>query len=196
LFSCRLPHLYASACCAAIFVAVAPHSLLAEAITATDIRGLKLNAEVVREQSISRRGRKIKITMRQDWDVSVVEDNFVKFSVETTARGPGGTRKLSPTVGKIALGQPREVAGRGGGEAMWSFVDSTLIFIRTYPEGAFRIRFQLSRTAHGLKCTANAAFARENGTGEIKIKSPASGELTTVLSSRQLSTNCKATKMR
>jgi hypothetical protein len=31
------------------------------------------------------------------------------------------------------LGESREVASRGGGEAVWTFADGTLTFVRTFP---------------------------------------------------------------
>ena len=132
--------------------------------------------------------------MRQNWKISVREGKFLEFSVETTGRTRRGTRKFEPQVGTFTLGRPKQVVSQGGGEAAWDFSDSTLTFIRTYPEGAYRIRFQFSRAAKEFKCSANAAFARENGTGQIKLKSPGNGAVTVITSARQISSSCKVTK--
>jgi hypothetical protein len=163
-------------------------------VTFADLEGLAIEAEIVREQVNRRDGRTFPVQVKQTWTVMVEGGKTIKTTVRAVARGARRTRETEPLSAVDTLDQPRQVVSQGGGEAVWTFADGVLTYIRTYPSGARRIGFSFARGPDGLTCVANFAFARENGTGDIRLDSRFSGRNTTIVSARQLSSNCRVAK--
>ena len=72
--------------------------------------------------------------------------------------------------------------------------ESALTFVRTLPSGAYRVNIAFAHAADVPTCTVTGAFARENGRGPIQLISPFSGDRVTILSARQVASNCKVTR--
>jgi hypothetical protein len=165
----------------------------AEAVTLSDLEGIAVEADVHREQTVRRKDGTASMRIHQNWKFSVT-DETVEHTIQNTTHGPRGTRKAEPNSGTFMLGESREVASRGGGEAVWTFADGTLTFVRTFPSGAYRANFAFSHGPSGLTCSVTAGFAREDGKGEIRLQSPFGGGEVTILSSKQLPSTCKVSK--
>src|SRR5206468_1886406 len=132
--------------------------------------------------------------IHQVWKISVGANKAIDVTMDSTARGPGGTRKAKQLVSSFDLDESRVVASRGGGEALWTFADGALTFVRTLPSGAYRVNIAFAHAADVPTCTVTGAFARENGRGPIQLISPFSGDRVTILSARQLASSCKVSR--
>jgi hypothetical protein len=126
--------------------------------------------------------------------LSINADKSVEMTVDITRHGPDGTRKAKPSSGSFTLDEAKELPSSLGGEGVWRFEDGSLSFIRTFPSGAYRVTFAFTRGSAGLTCAVNETFARENGQGEIRIRSPFAGGEVTLVSTKQLSSSCTVTK--
>ena len=167
---------------------------LAQPVTLSDLEGSTVQADVDREQKIRRQGNLRSVRIHQGWRIVVRPDKVIENTVDTSADTPRGSRKAPQNSGTFTLEEPRPVASRGGGEAVWKFADGTLTFIRTFPSGAYRVHFAFARSSSGLTCTVTEAFARQNGQGEIKLQSAFGDGEVTIVSAKQLASRCKVEK--
>ena len=179
---------------AVVHLLVSAGSAAAEPLTEAELEGIVLQAEIGMDQTVRRQGRTGPGKVTQRWRVTVEPDRTVSFTLESTARTPAGTRKAEPARGVFTLDEPRKVRNRGSGEGIWRFADGTLTFLRTLPAGAFRVSFALDRVGDRLTCKAEAAYAREDGRGPIRLESPYTGDEITIVSARQVSTSCKLSR--
>jgi hypothetical protein len=178
-----------------LFLAALSASTSAQAVSLSDLDGLIVEADVHRDQNMWRQGGRVSVKVNQSWKISFGNENSIRFAVNTTVRTSDGIRTAPQNAGTFTLDEPREVASRGGGEAVWTFLDETLTFIRTFRSGAYRIHFAFARGSSGLTCTVTEAFAREGENGEIKMQSPFGGEVS-IISTKQLPSSCKVSKKR
>ena len=187
----RSRHFLAVLCRAVPLLAV-PFSAAAE-MEVSALGGIVVDAVVQRDQVVRREGNTVPVRMEQSWKFSVGEDRIIDMKVETTAHSSRGARKAPANSGLFRLEEARDVSSRGGGQAVWTFSDGTLSFIRTFPSGAFRIHFAFADGPGGLTCTATEAFAREDGKREIELESPFGGRVA-VVSTKQVASSCKVTR--
>jgi hypothetical protein len=174
-------------------IAIGP-AYAAEVVALADLEGAMVEADVHRDQIVRNQKGTTSLKMQQTWQVSIDDQKYVEYKVTTTRRGPGGTQTAKPNLSTRALDEPYKTPSRGGGEALWAFTDGTLIFTRTFPSGAYRLKFAFAKGQSGLTCTVTEAFARENGRGEIKMISPFSGNEVTIVSAKQLPSTCHVTR--
>jgi len=167
--------------------------ILAQAVNWSDLEGVVVDADIHRDQRTGRLGLSASVTVQQAWKILIAADKSLEFTVTTTARGPGAPGKPLSNSGKVTLDEKREVPTYGGGMTVWEFVDGTLTFFRTFRSGAYRAHFAFVRSPSGLACNASEAFARENGTGDIRMQ-PDSGSEITIISSKLLASSCKVTE--
>ena len=184
----------AAAAWALASIVVSAHAAHSQEVKLADVEGMTVATEITLDQLVEREGMKRSVKIHQVWKVSVGEKKAIDFTMDSTARGPGGTRKAKQIVASLDLDEPRQTASRGGGEALWTFADGALTFVRTLPSGAYRMHIAFARAPDGLTCTVTGAFARENGTGRIRLLSPFSGEWTTILSAKQVASSCKVSR--
>jgi hypothetical protein len=155
---------------------------------------MAVNADIHRQQSVQKKGKRFTIRQHQNWKFYVNDEHVIVFTVQTTVQTPRGTRKPKPNSGRLALDETVQVKSRGGGHAGWSFSDGTLTFTRTYPAGAYRVHYAFARKEDGaMTCSVTEAFAREGGKGAIRLES-AFGGTVTILSSKQLRSSCRVSK--
>ncbi len=167
-------------------------SALSQPVNFADLEGYAVAADVHREQLIRRDGKTFTVRIHQDWILHVNDDHYIVMTLGTTVQTPNGPRKAKPNSGSFALDEPLMLKSRGGGEAMFKFADSVLMFMRTFPAGAYRTQFAFTRSGANLTCTVTEAFAREPGK-ELKMESAFGGEIM-VLNSKQLPSTCKVAK--
>lgn len=163
-------------------------------MTPADLEGITIGASITREQVIRRENWQGPIQARIDWRVSIDPGGIIEMSTTSTVRGPRGERTGKPLGGIMRLARPQQVYGLGGGEAVWEFQDGSLTFIRTFKQGAYRARFDISREAEGLSCKVTEGFARERGGGAIVLNSAIDGKPFMLISSKQVSSTCTASK--
>jgi hypothetical protein len=163
---------------------------LSQPVTADDLEGLVVEAAIDRDQTVRRGGRTFPVKVHQRWKLTIDADKTVAFTMQPSAQTPRGRRTAKASSGMFTLEEAVEVRSRGGGEAVWTFADGTLTFLRTFPSGAYRVSFAFARAGDRLTCTADSAYARENGTGAIRLESPFGGGEVTIVRSRQVSSRC------
>src|SRR5262245_46040030 len=184
--------LHASSLCLAVVLLSTPAS--GQAVTFADLDGHMIQARITREQTNQRDGKTFTVTVHQNWRVSIGPANKIEFSVRSIVQGPRRVRDTGPLSGSYTLDESREVGTQGGGDAAWTFADGALAFIRTYPAGARRLSFAFARGPDGLTCTATFAFAREDGSGPVRLKSRFSRRDAEILDARQASSTCRVTR--
>jgi hypothetical protein len=165
----------------------------AQAVNWSDLDGVVVDAEIHRDQRTGRHGLTASVAIHQTWRISIAADKSLEFTVTTTARGPGAPGRPLTNSGTATLDEPRQVPSFGGGTTVWEFADGTLTFFRTFRSGAYRAHFAFVRAPSGLACSVSEAFARENGTGEIRMQPDSGGEIT-IISSKLLASSCKVTE--
>jgi hypothetical protein len=165
----------------------------AQTVNWSDLEGTVVDADIRRDQRTGRHGLTASVAIQQTWKISIAADKSLEFTVTTTARGPGAPGRPLTSSGTVTLDEPREVSTFGGGTTVWEFVDGTLTFFRTFRSGAYRAHFAFVRASSGLACNVSEAFARENGTGEIRMQPDFGGEIT-IISSKLLASSCKVTE--
>jgi hypothetical protein len=158
----------------------------------SELEGMTILVHMVRAQTNRRNGRNITIRIESDWKVDIEADNTLRLRLTQTAHTPRGKRDDSPRGGQFTIGEPASVPSRGGGQAVWRYADNTLLFLRTFPKGAFRTSFEIARDGDAFTCKASQSFLRENGTGPIVVDLPA-GRVS-VVGHKELSATCKVSK--
>ncbi len=122
----------------------------AQAITFSDLEGISVVADIHRDQKNRRQNGIVSVRVHQNWRFSIGADRKIELTVSSTVHTPQGARKVPPNTGTFILDEPRRIPSLGGGEAMWSFADGTLTFVRTFPSGAYRAHFAFTRRGTGL----------------------------------------------
>lgn len=104
-------------------------------------------------------------------------------------------RVISTRTFKLALELNKAFKTRDG-HLVWAFEEDKgrLTRLQTLVSGGRRISIDLARAKDGLSCKAEAAFAREDGTGEIEASSIVREGTIEWLDVRQVSTKCRVTK--
>jgi hypothetical protein len=129
-----------------------------------------------------------------NWSFTVESENTIKLTVRTTTHSRRGTRREAPRSATFTLDEAREIPSRGGGEGVWTFADGTLTSIRTFKSGARRVSFAFARGADGLTCAASFAFAREDGSGPVRLRSRSGDRDVVIVSAKQVSSTCRVTR--
>jgi hypothetical protein len=181
-------------CCTLAVLLGGPVPAAGEAVTLDDLAGMVVEAESVRDQTVQLERGPTMVKVNQTWKLKVDPDRTVTFTTTSIGRTQRGTQKSAPTGGVFTLDEQRDVRNRGGGLAVWTFADGTLTFRRTFPAGAFRASFAFARGPEGLTCTVDSAYAREDGSGPIRAISPFGGREVTIVSAKQVSSDCRVTK--
>jgi hypothetical protein len=190
----RIYRTVALAAGALMCVGVPAHVARSQDVKLADLEATTVTAEITLDQLIERDGMKSSVKTQQVWKISVGANKAIDFTMDSTARGPGGTRKAKQLVASVDLDESRVVGTRGGGEALWTFADGALTFVRTLPSGAYRMNIAFAHAAAGPTCAVTGAFARENGRGPIQLISPFSGDRVTILSAKQVASSCKVSR--
>jgi hypothetical protein len=187
----RPRHALSAGVFSALLLAMPSAEALAEAITLTDLAGSVVEADIHRRQIMQRKGPQFTIETHQNWKFDINPDKTIDLVVNTTIRGPRGTRKAPPDAGRFTLEQAREVRNRGGGQGIWNFADEALHFTRTFPSGAYRVHFTFARGGDGMTCKVTEAFAREDGNKPITLDSSLGDGPVTMIESQQEPSDCR-----
>jgi hypothetical protein len=163
----------------------------AQAVTLAELAGSTVEADIHRRQTMQRNGPQFAIQTHQNWKLDINADNTIDVLVNTTVRGPRGTRKAPPNAGRFTFEQAREVRNRGGGQGIWCFADEALHFTRTFPSGAYRAHFTFTRGVEGISCKVTEAFAREDGNKPITLDSALGDGPVTMIESQQEPSDCR-----
>jgi hypothetical protein len=167
-------------------------------VTFAELEGSIIEAKVVRQQVVQRDGHTF--PTRFESNLKIVVGSADKFevtwsSVSHTPRGVfhGKTLSRSMTLNQAKETNPNNL---GGGHGVWMFDDGRLTNLRTYKvDGAFKRDISFTRTAGGFACTANEAFAREEGGGALVMNSAVDDAPVTIISWKQVSSTCHVSKL-
>ena len=163
-----------------------------EEVKLADLEGRIVEAKFSREQVVRRAGLTFPVRIDGNWRIAIKPEKQLDVTYKATAHTPRGTREAKPISGTVTLDEPGRTPA--GGQRLWTFADGTLTLVRTYEAGAYRIAFSFAGNADGPTCKVKEAFAREGGTGEIKLDSPFGGGQVTIVRAKQVSASCKVGK--
>ena len=163
-------------------------------VTFSDLDGLVIEADIVRDQVVRREGWEFVTENTVRWKVVIGPGDAIENTVSQTSQTSRGDHKSRPMTNSYILGAAREVKTQGGGTGAWEFADGTLSFTRTFKQGGYRASFAFARGAGGLTCTVSDTFGREDGRGAIVMESVIDGSEVTIIRSKLLSTNCRVVK--
>lgn len=168
-----------------------------EEVKFSDLEGMVIEAALTRQQVVSRvPGQQFSARVESSWRIGIKPENQLDVTFNATAFTPRGKREARPLASTVTLDEKLPTQASGGGERMWSFADSALTLMRTYPAGAYRIIFSFVAGPNGITCSAKEAFAREAGKGEIRLESPFGGGQVTIISAKQVASRCKVSKQK
>jgi hypothetical protein len=164
-------------------------------VTFAELEGAAVEVQVVSQQIIRRGEKEYPVRFQNDLKIIIGPGDKIDGSITPTSHGPRGERQGNTRTFSTTLDKVGELVGSGGGVGAWTFAgDGTLIFLRTYKEGAFRRTIAFSRNAEGFSCTAKESLARENGVGGIALNSAIDNVPVTVVKSEQISSSCRVAK--
>src|SRR5262245_61756226 len=162
-------------------------------VTFADLDGHAVEADVVREQVVRRRDSRFHTENTVRWKL-VIGGNAIVSTVSQTSLTPRGKQVGPPIGNSYVLGTPPDVRAQGSGTGLWEFNDGTLMFMRTYQQGAYRISFAFARGPSGLTCTVADVLGREGAGGDIVMQSLIDDSIVTILSSKLVTTSCRVMK--
>jgi len=155
-----------------------------------DLHGSTVVAGVTHEQRIRREGREYTAIYEREWKLIIGPDETLQITFTPTSHAPRRMRGET-TTSVVKLGELRQVRGAGGpGQAIWSFRDGALVFLRTYKVGAGRMTIEFSRGGDGLACTANFVLAYEDAKPFISLET-IDGKPAFLVGDKKLSAHCR-----
>jgi hypothetical protein len=166
-----------------------------QTVTFAELEGAAVEVRVVSQRIIRRGDREFPIRFQNDLKITIGPGNKIDGTITPTSHGPRGERQGRTLTFSTTLDKVGELVGYGGGIGAWTFAgDGTLIFLRTYKEGAFRRTIAFTRSAEGLSCTAKESLARENGVGGLALNSALDDVPITIVQSEQISSSCRVAR--
>jgi len=184
----------ADACLVACLLAF-PAPASSQEVTFSDLEGMTIEASFKRDQiNDAGAGRQVPAQVDGNWTVTVTAGTQIHFTYNATGHGAQGSKKAAPLGGTAVLNQSWKATSSVQGELVWDFAGGTLSFVRTLPSGAYRAQFAFARGSGGLTCAYRDAFAREQGKGPVRLLSPYSGEMTTIISTKVVTSSCKVSR--
>jgi hypothetical protein len=158
----------------------------------SELQGRMVRGEIVTERVMRKGERQFPVKTKMDWKLKVQEGDAIWHETRSTVTNPRGTRETDPLTRTFPLGKRVTIGSRGGGEAMYSFSDGMLTFVRTFKKGAFRMSTEFARGGGGkLTCVMTSSHAREEGTGAIELVNPFDGQPMSIVSYKQVSSSCE-----
>jgi len=165
---------------------------LAQPVTLAELEGFVVEGRVVVDQRLHREGRDISVQRHERMRFVFYPDNVIEWELTSTGYSPRGAKKGPTRKGKFVLGKVLEARSLGGGQAVYTFEDGTLTSLRTYGgAGGYKRAVSFKRDKSGaLTCSVSETFMREDGVGRVTLNSAVDGKSITVLSAKQVSSNC------
>ena len=166
-----------------------------QAVTFSELEGAVVDVQVISQRFVRREEREFPVRFQNDLKIIIGPGDKIDGTITPTSHGPRGERQGKTLTFSNTLDKVGELVGSGGGIGAWSFAgDGTLIFLRTYKEGAFRRTIAFTRSAEGFSCSANETLARENGVGGLALNSAIDDVPVTVVRYEQISSSCRVAK--
>ena len=154
-----------------------------------DLEGSMIEAEFVYSRTFRVQDRVRSNELLSQFNLAIGPGDALKQTVASTIIAPNGREKNTNSSADFILGKPRRAAN---GPVVWRFENGTLTRLQSLLSGARRISFVLKREGGKLTCTVDAAFAREEGMGEIETKSTSRpGATVQWLDIKQKSATCR-----
>jgi len=126
------------------------------------------------------------------FDIAIGPADALTQTVNSTIIRPDGREKAQTSAAEFVLNKPRKGTN---GPVVWKFEKSTLTRLQSLLSGARRISFVLKREGDKLTCSVDAAFAREEGMGEIETRSSSRpGAKVQWLDIKQKSATCRVVR--
>jgi hypothetical protein len=134
-----------------------------------DLEGAHLEAEFLYQRTFRvGEGPTRSNELLSHFDIAIGPGDALKQTVNSTVMTPDGRERALSSTADFILNKPRKGAN---GPVVWKFEKGTLTRLQSLLSGARRISFVLKREGDKLTCTVDAAFAREEGMGEIETQS-------------------------
>jgi hypothetical protein len=166
-----------------------------QAVTFSELEGAVVDVQVISQRVVRREEREFPVRFQNDLKIIIGPGAKIDGTLTPTTNGPRGERQGKSRTFSTTLNKLAEIVGSGGGVGAWTFAgDGTLIFLRTYKEGAFRRTIAFTRSTEGFSCAANESLARENGVGGLALNSAIDDSSVTIVRYEQISSSCRVTK--
>ncbi len=159
----------------------------------SQLEGANIHSTLVTEiQTKQATGSEAPATAEIEWNVAFGAGGKISWSYLPVIRTGRVDQKGATIAGTSGLD---EVWHTENGDAMWQFRDGELIFVQSYQGGAMRLIIALKQDGPNLGCVATNVFAREGDKGDLMINFPIDGTPITILSWKQVSSNCEVTSL-
>jgi hypothetical protein len=142
----------------------------APAVQFKELEGAHIEAEFLYERTFRVDERTRSNELLSHFDLTLGPGDALTQTVNSTIIRPDGREKALTSTAEFVLNKPRKGTN---GPVVWKFEKGTLTRLQSLLSGARRISFVLKRDGGKLTCTVDAAFAREDGMGEIETRSTA-----------------------
>ena len=163
------------------------------AIQFKDLEGAHIEAEFLYQRTFRvGDGTPRSNELLSHFDIAIGPGDALKQTVNSTVMTPDGRERALSSTADFILNKPRK---GNNGPVVWKFEKNTLTRLQSLLSGARRISFVLKREGDKLACTVDAAFAREEGMGEIETQSTSRpGAKVQWLDIKQKSATCRVVR--
>jgi hypothetical protein len=159
------------------------------AVQFKELEGAHIEAEFLYQRTFRVDGPPRSNELLSHFDIAIGPGNALTQTVNSTIIRPDGRERVQTSTAEFVLNKPRKGTN---GPVVWKFEKGTLTRLQSLLSGARRISFVIKRDGDKLTCTVDAAFAREEGMGEIETRSTARpGAKVQWLDIKQKSATCR-----
>jgi hypothetical protein len=160
-------------------------------LTVEQLQGVSVSATTLLHVRIRRAGQEFENQDRWEIEFRIGPGGVINASYRHAVSRDGNhiasdDGDFSETIGKPGLFK--------GMQSLWLLQDNSLLRLIAYSTGGSRTIFTFYPTEGGLKCSVERANALEVGKGNSRLPSMADGYPIEILSTRQVSSNCRATR--
>lgn len=160
----------------------------AQALTFAKLEGVKITIKLVTEMLVQREGFQGPATQDTDWSITIGPEGKIDWTFQPTAHSRVGDRVGQKFATTATLDKSWHTPN---GEAIWQFIDGTLVFVRSYKNaGAYRMSIAFKQDVQNLACSVESTFARDRGKDNITLNSAFDGAMVTIFSWKTLTSTC------
>lgn len=155
----------------------------AQTVTWAELQGVRVELVAVFDLRTRRGGEERRGRVRGSWKIVIGPGQSLTGTL--TRINSAGAKTNSAT---FELAKPQKFAD---GDTVWIFENGSLVNLRTFRAGGFKITVNFSRSAGRLGCASDAVFVRENGVGVIRRDSITGPGNVQILSATRKTSTCR-----
>jgi hypothetical protein len=160
-------------------------------LTVEQLQGVSVSATTLLHVRIGRAGQELENQERWVTEFNIGPGGVINGSYRVTVFRNGNYITSAGGDFSHTIGKPGMI---NNGKSIWLLQENSLIFLFARPRvGGGQAIFTFYPTQGGLKCSARMANVLEVGKGNSRTRSIADGYPIEILSTRQVSSSCRAT---